>query len=271
MSTWFEQGLRSSSAADSLQGPDGRQRVTIRNRFNEETPINSFKFRKYFNRKDTQIAEGHHLTMSTFTFGAVAGAPPLPQTEEGDDNPELVGEILADLQITDGSAAGAQLAVTGGSSAGTQNGFPLPNYHNGPLFTSARKNFYDFFLACKIVLTFGGTPIVSCGPTSNNYKLLISRLHMEYLLMIDIHSQNTKTPLAVNNVNKFLFDTSVDKLHPTQMTYFRIYKNFRDHIFKPVYIARYAPTFESMPPDDLVEGADKMKQELFRMWLTCTV
>jgi hypothetical protein len=94
---------------------------------------------------------------------------------------------------------------------------------------------------------------------------------MEYLLMIDIHSQNTKTPLAVNNVNKFLFDTSVDKLHPTQMTYFRIYKNFRDHIFKPVYLARYAPTFESMPPDDLVEGADKMKQELFRMWLTCTV
>ena len=210
--------------------------------------------------------------MSTFTFGA--GAPLLPQTEEADDNPEIMGEIqnlqIADVQVAAGGvAAGAQAAAN--DAAGAQTVFPLVNYHTNPVFTPARKNFYDFFLVCKLVLTFGGTTVISCGPTSNNYKLLVSRLHMEYLTMVDTHTLNTSNPTAVTNVNKFLFDTSVDKLHPTQMTYFRIYKNFRDYIFKPVYLARYAQTLESIPHEDLVDGADKMKQELFKMWITCTV
>ena len=208
--------------------------------------------------------------MTTFTFGA----PPLPQTEEADDNPELVAEIqslqIADLQVAAGNVAAVAQAAANGA-AGAQIVFPLVNYHTNPIFTSARKNFFDFSLVCKTVMTFGGTPVLSCGPTSNNSKLLVSRLHMEYLTMVDTHTMNTSNPNAVISVNKFLFETSVDKLHPTQMTYFRIYKNFRDYIFKPVYLARYAQTLESIPPEDLIEGADKMKQELFKMWITCTV
>jgi hypothetical protein len=214
----------------------------------------------------------------SFTFGA---SPP-PQTEEADDNPELTGEIqnlqIADnLQVAAGGVTAGVQAAAGGVGAGAAGAAgaqfipgPVLNYHINPIQTNSRKNFFDFNLACRTVLTFGAIYILSCGPTSNNLKLLISRLHMQYLWMVDNHIMTTNNLLAVNSINKFLFETSVAKFHPTQGTELRIYKNFRDCIFKPVFLACYATSLESVP-DDLVEGADKMRKELFRMWLTCTV
>jgi hypothetical protein len=218
--------------------------------------------------------------MTTFTFG---GPLPPSQNEEANDNPEIIGEIqnlqIADnLQVAAGGVAqdaGGGVGVVVGGAAGGAAGAqfipgPVTNYHSNPLQTNSRKNFFDFNLVCRTVLTFGAINVLSCGPTSNNLKLLISRLHMQYLWMVDSHILKTNNILAVNGINKFLFETSVAKLHPTQGTELTIYKNFRDYIFKPVFLACYATSLESVP-DDLVEGADKMRKELFRMWLTCNV
>ena len=92
-------------------------------------------------------------------------------------------------------------------------------------------------------------------------KVLNSKMHMQYLLMADEHAYNMKDYGAVSQVNKFLFDDSEyhEVHHPTKW-YFRVYRNFRDYIFKPVF-----NTYSNVMPVELVEG--KVMRELFDMWL----
>ena len=158
-------------------------------------------------------------------------------------------------------AAGAGFAAGAGAQAVN---FPSVNYFNNPLYTPARMCFSDFVQEAKPCMTFGLTPFLSCGPTSNIYKELNSKLHMQYLLMVDTHVAETQDITSVFQLNHFLFETFEDVLHPSRMVMFRIYKNFRDYIFKPVYHTMY-----STVPKDLIN--EPMKKELFTVWLTCTI
>jgi hypothetical protein len=231
----------------------------------------------------------------SFTFGG----PAHPQIEEADDNPDLDFQNLQideyHLQVTVvGVAAGAQAlqVAAGGVAAGAQTlqvaagavaagagfaagagaqavNFPSVNYFNTPLYTPARMGFDDFMNEAKPCLTFGGASFLSCGPTSNALKTLMSKCHLQYLLMLDTHVvNNDNNPAKIYDVNQFLFETFEDVLHPTRMVMFRIYKNFRDYIFKPVFLNVYATSLNIVPKALINEP---MKAELFTVWLTCTV
>jgi hypothetical protein len=214
-----------------------------------------------------------------FSFGASPQAPP-PQVEEADDNPDIQNLQIEEnhLQVAAVGAlqvaAGGALQVAAGGAAGGAAGdaevvnFPLVNYFNGQVYTPARLCFNEFSNETKTAMTFGGTSFISCGATSRHLKFLNSKLHMQYLLMVDTHFENTKKPTAVYEVNQFLFGTFVDVLHPTRMVMFRIYKNFRDYIFKPVFLALYSNSLTTIPKNLISEP---MKEELFTTWLTCTV
>ena len=219
--------------------------------------------------------------MSMFAFGA----PPLPQVEEADDNPDIQmlqisenhNQVAAggagSLQVAAVGAAAVGAAAVGGAAAGGVGGgaaaqtvnFPKVFYFNDPTYTPARYSYEDFAQEAKIAMTFGGTSFISCGATSNHLRSLISKLHMQYLLMVDTHVAKTKTNEDIYAVNNFLFNTFEDVLHPSRMVMFRIYKNFRDYIFKPVFLATYST---SMTKDIINEP---MKMELFNVWLNCTV
>jgi hypothetical protein len=215
--------------------------------------------------------------MSTFTFGA----PPLPsQVEEANDNPDLDFQNLqindTHLQVAASGAAGTQvLQIAVGGAAGAAGAaaqtvtFPFVNYFGNPLFTPARMSFDDFTSEAKPCMTFGGTPLLSCGPTSNAQKAMYAKCYMQYLLMLDTHIANNNGDVSkVYELNHFLFETFEDVLHPSRMVMFRIYKNFRDYIFKPVFLNVYATSLNTVPKALINEP---MKAELFTVWLTCTV
>jgi hypothetical protein len=206
--------------------------------------------------------------MSLFTFGA----PPLPQAEEADDNPDMIGiqnlqisELENNLQV---AAGGVAAGGAGGGGATPTVNFPKVFYHNNPEYNPARLSFYDMIQETKTAMTFGGTSFITCGPTSNHLKSLNSALHMQYLHMVDTHIANTKDKSKVYEVNLFLFGTFTEVLHPTRMVMFRIYKNFRDYLFKPVFHTLYSTSPEAVPKNLIDEP---MKEELFKVWLNCTV
>ena len=213
--------------------------------------------------------------MSFFTFGA-------PPIEEANDNPDIdfsnlqinsqvaAGGVAAGAQALQvaagGVAAGAGIAAGAGAgvAAGAQSiNFTKVFYFNNPQYTPAKMCFNDFVRESKTCMTFGGTPFLSCGATSKQLRFLNSKLHMQYLLMADKHIEKYGIG-EVFALNNFLFETYEDVLHPSRMVMFRIYKNFRDYIFKPVYHALYS----TVPPELINEP---MKKELFNVWLTCTV
>jgi hypothetical protein len=74
-----------------------------------------------------------------------------------------------------------------------------------------------------------------------------------------LHALNMKDYNAVSQVNKFLFE-EYQEVHHLTKGHFKIYRNFRDYIFKLVFI-----TYGNVMPVELVEG--KMMRELFVMWL----
>ena len=223
--------------------------------------------------------------MPLFTFGA----PPLPQFEEANDNPDMIGiqnlQIAENhLQVAAGGSGAVQVAaggfVAGGVAAGgvavggvagggqTVN-FPKVNYYNNPQYTPARMNIVDFAHETKTAMTFGGTSFITCCATSNSLKLLNAGLYMQYLDMLDTHVKNTGPDVKnIYELNFFLFGTFEDVLHPSRMVMFRIYKNFRDYIFKPVFLALYSTSLNTVPKE-LVD--EPMKKELFTVWLNCTV
>ena len=218
--------------------------------------------------------------MSLFTFGA----PPLQQFEEANDNPDMIGiqnlQIAENhLQVAAGGSGAVQVAVggfaaggvaAGGVAAGGQTvNFPKVNYYNNPQYTPARMNIVDFAHETKTAMTFGGTSFITCGATSNDLKFLNSGLHMQYLHMVDTHLQNTGPDTKnIYDLNFFLFGTYEEVLHPTRMVMFKIYKNFRDYIFKPVFLALYSTSLNTVPMNLIGEP---MKQELFTAWLNCIV
>ena len=227
--------------------------------------------------------------MSSFTFGAPA--PPPPQIEEANDNPEdeldfenlqinenhlqvAAGGVAAGAQVLQvavgGVAAGAGAGVAAGAGIGVQaTNFPSVSYFGNPFYTPAKMSFDDFAQDAKGCFTFGGTSFLSCGPTSNALKILMSKCHMQYLLMIDTHIANNNYDTSKTyEVNHFLFETYEDVLHPSRMVMFRIYKNFRDYIFKPVFLNVYSTSLNTVPSALINEP---MKAELFTVWLNCTV
>ncbi len=221
--------------------------------------------------------------MSLFTFGA----PPLAQ----DDNPEIeiqnlqIGDYQLQgaaggsnsLQVAAGGANAVQVAAGGGgagsgsgvgsgSGSGTNN-FPLVNYYSdvkNPDFSYARMSFVNFIVESKNCLTFGGTTFLTCGSTSNALKTLNSSLHMQYLHMVDTHLTNTKSDPYV--VNQFLFGTSKTFVH--QSRNFRVFHNFRDYIFKPVFSALYSVQIDPEAiPESLIDREEDTKMEMFSLWL----
>ena len=204
--------------------------------------------------------------MSLFTFGA----PFIPKLEEADDTPGLGVQNLqiAEHQVAAGGGFGApvlQVAAGGGFGAsgaagGNTSNFPSVDYFNHPSYTEARLNFNLFVKeSTKKGFNFGGNILITCGHASNLLKVLNSKLHMQYLLMVDTHVNTVKDSNAVSQVNKFLFEEYQEIIHPTRGP-FKIYRNFRDYIFKPVFA-----TYGFVMPIDLIEGT--VMRELFRMWL----
>ena len=115
-----------------------------------------------------------------------------------------------------------------------------------------------FCTESKKSISFGGVALFTCGHSSKELKILNSKLHLQYLLMVDTHIAKTNNPGSVYQVNEFLFDNVVNVYHPNQGQVFPLYKNVRDYIFKPVFSATYVEL-----PFDLI----KETLELFKFWL----
>ena len=129
----------------------------------------------------------------------------------------------------------------------------------------ARMEFTTFIAETKRCMTFGGYALFQISPTSNELRALNSRMHMQYLAVVDnflmVPSAKTREEL-IYTVNKFLTD-SID-INTSKYGTSRFFKNFRDYIFKPVYHAHYTAAVSAMPEGFLTGPFNK---ELFSFWL----